>query len=124
MRYIVTGGRNYTDRVHVFAELNRVLVDEGIGPIEVVATGDATGVDDLVREWCRGHKVSYRRFAADWHAHGKSAGPRRNRRMLTEIKPGMVVAFPGGRGTADMVRAARGAHVEVVTVEAPKKEPQ
>jgi hypothetical protein len=31
-------------------------------------------------------------------------------------KPDLVVAFPGGSGTADMVSRARRAHVEVFTV--------
>jgi hypothetical protein len=33
--------------------------------------------------------------------------------MLTEGKPDLVVAFPGGRGTADMVRRAYAANVIV-----------
>ena len=36
--------------------------------------------------------------------------------MLDEGKPDLVVAFPGGRGTADMIRKAEGAGVPVVTV--------
>ena len=38
----------------------------------------------------------------------------RNARMLAEGKPDLVVAFPGGRGTADMVAQARKAGVRVV----------
>lgn len=55
-----------------------------------------------------------RAFPADWHRDGKAAGPIRNRRMLLEGMPDLVVAFPGGRGTADMVRRARAAGIEVV----------
>jgi hypothetical protein len=36
--------------------------------------------------------------------------------MLDEGRPTLVVAFPDGRGTADMVRRARGAGVEVIEV--------
>lgn len=45
--------------------------------------------------------------------NGKAAGPIRNQRMLDEGKPDLVVAFPGGRGTADMVRRAKAAGVPV-----------
>jgi UDP-N-acetylmuramoylalanine-D-glutamate ligase len=38
--------------------------------------------------------------------------------MLAEGKPDLVVAAPGGRGTADMVRRARDAGIEVVEVAA------
>jgi hypothetical protein len=37
---------------------------------------------------------------------GRSGGPKRNQQMLEEGKPDLVLAFPGGRGTADMVRRA------------------
>lgn len=42
-----------------------------------------------------------------------AAGPARNARMLAEGEPDLVVAFPGGDGTADMVNKARAAGVEV-----------
>ena len=45
----------------------------------------------------------------------RGAGPVRNARMLVE-KPDLVIAFPGGPGTADMVRRARAAGVEVVEI--------
>ena len=34
--------------------------------------------------------------------------------MLDERRPDLVVAFPGGRGTADMVGRARSAGIEVI----------
>jgi hypothetical protein len=37
--------------------------------------------------------------------------------MLLEGKPDLVVAFPGGKGTADMVRRARKANVPVKEIE-------
>jgi hypothetical protein len=36
----------------------------------------------------------------------EKSGPLRNQRMLDEGKPDLVVAFPGGGGTKDMVRRA------------------
>jgi hypothetical protein len=39
----------------------------------------------------------------------------RNQAMLDYGKPDLVVAFPGGKGTADMVRRARVAGVKVLT---------
>jgi len=41
----------------------------------------------------------------EWDELGKKAGPLRNQRMLDEGKPDLVVAFPGGGGTKDMVSA-------------------
>lgn len=42
-----------------------------------------------------------------------------NAAMLAHAKPDLVVAFPGARGTADMVRRARAAGVRVVEVVEP-----
>jgi len=55
-------------------------------------------------------------FPPDWITEGRRAGPLRNQRMIDEGKPDLVIAFPGGRGTADMVRRARKARVEVIEV--------
>jgi predicted Rossmann-fold nucleotide-binding protein len=33
--------------------------------------------------------------------------------MLTDFKPDLVVAFPGGKGTADMIAKARRKKIEV-----------
>ena len=43
----------------------------------------------------------------------KKAGPLRNQRMLDEGKPDLVVAFPGGGGTKDMVRRSVKAGVPI-----------
>ena len=73
----------------------------------------------MARDWAR-TKPEVERFVchADWEKHGKAAGPKRNKRML-EWKPDLVVAFPGGKGTANMVQQARQAGVEVIEVAIP-----
>jgi hypothetical protein len=54
---------------------------------------------------------------ADWDRYGLAAGPKRNQRMLDEYSPEFGVAFPGGRGTADMIRRLRAASVPLLIVE-------
>lgn len=53
-------------------------------------------------------------YPADWARFGKSAGYLRNKQMLEEGKPDLVVAFPGGRGTANMIAIAMKAGVKVI----------
>jgi hypothetical protein len=60
-------------------------------------------------------KVREAAFPADWKRHGKSAGPLRNQEML-DAAPDLVIAFPGGRGTADMVRRAKSVNVKVIEI--------
>ena len=46
--------------------------------------------------------------------HGKGAGPIRNQRMLDAGQPDLVVAFEGGRGTADMITRTKRAGIEIL----------
>ena len=40
----------------------------------------------------------------------------RNEYILMDYKPRRLIAFPGGRGTADMVKRANHAEIEVIEV--------
>lgn len=111
MRVLVCGGRDYPHREKVWDVLDDLHKDR---PITQLIEGAATGADQWARTWAWTEKeITIRSFPADWEAHGRKAGPLRNQRMIDEGKPDLVVAFPGGRGTADMVRRARAAGVEV-----------
>jgi hypothetical protein len=118
MRVLVCGGRDFDDHLAVVRALipykptGRALLE----PSEhiIIHGGCPTGADKLADEWCDVFGVRKRVYLADWKKHGRAAGPIRNARMLAEGKPDLVLAFPGGRGTADMVRKAEAAGVPVV----------
>jgi predicted Rossmann-fold nucleotide-binding protein len=110
---LVCGGRNYTDKARLSATLNELLHARGI--IRIIA-GGAKGADTLAEEWAKACGVPCYVYMANWAKLGRNAGPIRNQQMLDEGKPNLVVAFPGGRGTADMVRRARAAGIEVIEV--------
>lgn len=114
MRVLVCGGRDY----HDFHTVGRELLDlHEKTSITELLHGGAPGADTQADRWARAHNIPVRVFPADWNLHGKVAGPIRNQAML-EVKPELVVAFPGGRGTADMVRRARAAGIAVLEVPA------
>jgi hypothetical protein len=75
-----------------------------------------TPADTLAVEWATNRGVPFDVYMADWESLGRKAGPIRNQRMLVEGKPDLVVAFPGGNGTAGMVALARNAGVDVIMV--------
>lgn len=114
MRVLVCGGRDFTDGTSVRVQL-ATLYDEH-GDNLVVMHGGATGADSLADHWCHSKGVCQMVFRAAWHRYDFRAGPIRNQWMLDHGKPDLVLAFPGGRGTADMVRRARAAGVNVVEV--------
>jgi hypothetical protein len=94
-RLIVCGGREYADRVVIYTVLDLLAPRE-------IAQGEANGADSLAKAWAAERGVPCARFPALWNIEGKSAGPKRNRRMFAGFEPDGTVSFPGGRGTADM----------------------
>lgn len=111
MRVLVCGGRDYDDRDHIWGVLNTI---DAKTRIDVVIHGCATGADSEGMVWAQTMERECVPFQANWRNYGPGAGPMRNQRMLDEGKPDLVLAFPGGRGTADMVRRAKSAGVRVV----------
>jgi hypothetical protein len=120
MRVLVCGGRDYRDHGAVWQALGAIHTRT---PIDVLIEGGATGADRWCAKWanCQ-HGVDTLTYPANWNKDGRAAGPIRNQRMLDEGKPDLVVAFPGGRGTADMVRRAKAAGVEVREITSPAKD--
>jgi hypothetical protein len=85
-------------------------------PIGEIIHGAAAGADTLAGDWAAERGVPVRLFRANWEKHGRAAGPIRNRQMLDEGKPEIVIAFPGGCGTRNMVRQAIARCVRVTEV--------
>lgn len=112
-RVLVCGGRNYADRERVYSILDTA---HAANPIILLIHGGASGADRLGADWAISRHVSCGEYPANWDRDGKAAGPIRNQLMLEDTKPHLVISFPGGRGTADMVRRAKNAGVPVVTV--------
>lgn len=124
---LVCGGREYADTTQVERTLE--LLNRGA----ILRHGGAPGADALAGHvWKRmGGRVEV--FEADWagpcgrncpRGHRRqwgrggtycpAAGPNRNRRMAgTKPKPDVGIAFPGGKGTADMVATLRVASIPV-----------
>lgn len=117
MRIVVTGGRNFADAAMVDRALSAVHRKHGI---TALIEGEASGADTLCRKWAEAHGIAVKDFPANWSdvdrpgaivrkrrdgsLYDAAAGSIRNQRMIDEGRPDAAVAFPGGSGTADMVR--------------------
>lgn len=111
MKALVCGGRIFDDTEFMFAELDRLHQEHGF---TTVIEGDAKGADRIAGEWAIARGLELKVFAADWEDLGKKAGLLRNEQMLSEGRPDLVIAFPGGRGTFHMCRLAEDAGVELI----------
>jgi len=107
-RVIVCGGRDYDNEEFVWKVLD-CLFKEGL----VIIQGGARGADSFAKNWAENHDVENREFEADWNRYGRAAGHKRNTKMLEE-DPHVVVAFPGGPGTENMVNQAHARGVLVL----------
>jgi hypothetical protein len=114
MRVLVCGGRTFYK-----AELlaRTLIAIHSKTPLTLVIHGTATGADSLAGAWALTHRVNVLRYPPAWTKHGKQSGAIRNRQMIIEGKPDLVVAFPGGRGTRDIVDQAKAAGIRVIEVE-------
>lgn len=116
MRLLVCGGREYLDADVLERSLDSIHQGPR-GPIESIIHGGARGADTMAGDWARRRGISCTAYDANWELEGRAAGPIRNKRMLDEGSPDLVVAFPGGRGTANMIRQATERGFEVIVIE-------
>ncbi len=138
MKVLVCGGRDYADFYNLRNTLDTIFKEKGwtkVGkkvvlnltqgieyeedydyPTVHIISGKARGADQLAVQYAVVNFLEFTEYPANWELHGRKAGVLRNQQMLDEGKPDLVVAFPGGVGTADMVRRAKKANVEVIEV--------
>ena len=104
MRVLVCGSRCWVDRAVIRRELRRLPKDT------VIIEGEAPGADAIARAEAEKLGLIVEPYPADWAKYHRAAGPIRNRQMLVEGKPDLVLAFhrdiDGSKGTRNMVDQA------------------
>lgn len=116
MIVLVCGGRDFNNKSLLFEALNSVPFT-----ITKIVNGAAKGADKLSTEWAKEKGIQYVEYPAEWNKYGKIAGPVRNSQMLQDEDIDYVVAFPGGRGTEDMIGKAKAKDIEVLRVRVTSK---
>ena len=109
-RVLCCGGRDFNDYAFLTARLNELR--QVIGDFAVIH-GGARGADSLATLWGKAHGLPVIEVAANWGFYNKAAGHIRNTWMLDFCFPTYAVAFPGGTGTANMVRQCENRSVVV-----------
>ena len=100
MKTIIAGGRDFQD----MAALRTAVAACGWTITEVVS-GGARGADAIGELYAQESGLPVKRFNPNWASFGKMAGPVRNRQMAQHAQA--LIALPGGRGTANMIKQAR-----------------
>ncbi len=114
MRVLCCGDRNWTSYEIVRREL------EKLNNNTIIIEGCAIGADSISGYVARTLNYPILEFPADWNKYGRAAGPIRNKQMLVEGKPDLVLAFhndiENSKGTKNMVDIARKTGVKVIII--------
>lgn len=137
-RILVCGGRTYGFRINqqtgkeetIFEDVDFLFkaldaLYEKYKSLHII-NGAAKGADKWSSLWAEdymafGANVTLSNYPADWKKHRKAAGFIRNKQMLDEGKPDLVLAFPGDKGTKMMCEIAEKAGVKVIKLDPCKR---
>lgn len=98
MKIIIAGSRNIVE----YSLIEQTIKDSGFYISEIIS-GGANGVDTLGELYAKNNNIPISIFKADWDLYGKSAGMKRNLRMLNHCD-GLIAIWDGkSRGTQHMI---------------------
>lgn len=115
MRILITGSRSWTDRAAIRQAIVAWGQSVGAHPQQVtIVHGGAPGADILAADVALEFGCPSEEHRADWHTHGKAAGPIRNAEMVA-LGATACLAFPIGAspGTRGCMRLAEAAGIPV-----------
>jgi hypothetical protein len=105
MIVLVCGSRDWTDIDIVYKRL------QSLPSSTTIVHGGCRGADMIADSVAKKLGLNIKCFPAEWNKHGKSAGPKRNQKMIDETNPELVIAFhqdiESSRGTKDMINRAK-----------------
>ena len=113
MRLLICAGRHYADTLMCLRVLDAY---QAINGVSVLIHGASPYLGSAGEDWAREAGVDVVRYPPNWKMFGKQAERRRNQFMLTDSRPDVVIALPGGDDTCALISRARAAGIHVVTV--------
>jgi hypothetical protein len=114
VKILVCGDRNFQNQ-----ELMNEVLDALKPVVSLLIAGGARGADTLAENWATLNQIPTQIFPAEWDKHGRAAGTIRNKQMLDEGSPALVIAFPSpnSKGTRHMIRIAKSAGITTHVLE-------
>jgi len=95
MKLAIVGGRDFTDTILFNKVIDRLLKREiFINVIEIVS-GGAKGIDTLAENYALNHNIKTNIFLPDWDKYGRSAGFKRNVKIISNAD--ITIAFWDGK---------------------------
>lgn len=102
MKVLVCGDRYYNDKGKIKLVLKTLMK-----PVTTVIQGECDGADVMGRDAAREMGIHVMSFPANWAKYHRAAGPIRNKQMLDEGQPELILAFHDNinrsKGTRNMI---------------------
>jgi len=111
MKAIVAGGRDYKWNAKDYLLLHEIVVEYSI---DEIVSGMATGIDSMGIKYAHENDIKLHECPAEWGKYGRAAGPIRNGYMA--YYSDMLIVWPGGRGTKNMIKQAKEAGIGIIEV--------
>jgi len=116
---ICISGERYTS---YFKERIEVLLKEYNANYDNIKCifGDCSGVDSDALEICKKLNIMYEIYKPEWSKYGKSAGPKRNKKMVDVLDKNkdVILAFhrdiSSSKGTLNTINLAKNKGVKVI----------
>ena len=113
----ISGYRNFND-YNIFKQAVDTFI-ETYGMPDMVIFGECMGTDKLALKYVQEHNITnYKVYNANWAVHGLSAGPIRNKQMITVASHLLAFLSNESKGTKNAITLAkqRGLVVEVINI--------
>lgn len=108
---LVCGGRDFDDIGFLIEFMD---VEHALRGFTHILHGNARGADTIADSWAMSRGIQPVACRALWGFYGsQKAGPIRNE-LMAALSPKVVIAFPGGSGTASMIRIAKRLGIKVI----------
>lgn len=117
-KVLVCGGRKFDDEKFLYDILDAMHAEFKFTEI---IHGGAFGADKLAGKWALERGIKETVFKPNYSKYAPRIAPLRRNTVMAQQKPDLVVAFPGGSGTADMVKKSYQHKLNVIVLdEAPR----
>ncbi len=113
-RILVCGGRDFSDMRFMERAMDALV--PYFNPRFCLIHGGCSGADTYAGSWAQSKGTPVIVMDANWDFYKGSAGPIRNEWMIKYCWPDLVIAFPGGNGTANMVKLAKREKIDVYEI--------
>jgi len=114
-RLLVCGDRNYSDQDMMYEVLKQFDTNT------VIIHGNCKGADKIAGNIAETLGMTVLKFPALWEKYGRAAGPIRNKQMIDEGCPTLVIAFhkdiDSSKGTKNMIKQASDCELLVILYE-------